>query len=77
MKTKINITCERCGKKVHGVIIECPNVPKFTGGFYDVSKGTEWHEFAKSSTEKNICNYCMWDDTGFTKKYGKKQKFPE
>jgi len=51
----IRITCDRCGKVVHGLIDE--GNPKMTGGFYDVTEGT-WSQFARWEEEK-VCDDCM------------------
>jgi hypothetical protein len=77
MKTEVTIiVCDRCGKDIHGVIIEAAEgLPKLTAGFYDVSEGA-WHEFARGDYEKNVCDFCMWSDRNFTDKYPHNRKLP-
>lgn len=67
MNSEVDITCDRCGQVVHGVIIESPLTPKITGGFYDVSVGS-WSAFAQLG-ETNVCDKCMWADPAFTRQY--------
>lgn len=74
MNTEIDIICDRCGKLINGVVIELgKNIPPATGGFYDVSEGSVWHEFAKNN-EHNVCDHCMWEDSSFIEKYPTNRK---
>jgi hypothetical protein len=75
MNQEIDIVCDRCGSNVHGVIIQEENVPKMTGGFYDVTAADGWHEFAREG-EQNICDLCMWQDPQFLAKYPENPKIP-
>jgi hypothetical protein len=63
---EITITCDRCGKVVHG-IEEVTNVGKYTGGFYDVSEGY-WSEFARWE-ESLVCDQCMHSCPKYRKIY--------
>lgn len=77
MNTHVEIICDRCEKTIHGVVIEDPRFPKVTGGFYDVTEGSSWHEFARSSLEWSVCDRCMWEDPKFQEKYpGPNKKIP-
>jgi len=58
MNTEVFITCDRCGKTVHGVIIEEEGLPKITGGFYDVTPPSYWGMFAFQG-EQTVCDACM------------------
>jgi len=53
---EVTITCDRCGRLVHGIEDET-SLGKYTGGFYDVSEG-QWAEFARWEEEK-VCDDCM------------------
>ena len=76
MNTEIDIKCDRCGKIVHGVIIvPASNMPKITGGFYDVTEGI-WQQFAKEG-EQNVCDRCIWEDPEFIKLYPVNRKIPQ
>lgn len=59
---EITITCDRCGKVVHGLQEET-----WTSGFYDVTKGA-WNEFARWEEER-ICDACMFSDPKYKKMY--------
>lgn len=61
---EITITCDRCGKVVHGGIDE----NGITAGFYDVS-GTVWSQFALWEEER-VCGECMHADPKYKKMYG-------
>ncbi len=76
MKKELDITCDRCGGTIHGVIIEMTGLPKITGGFYDVSEGG-WHEFALDENERTVCDFCMWSDPLFSAKYPRNEKLPQ
>lgn len=60
----VTISCDRCGKLVHGTIDEQTGT---TGGFYDVSKGT-WFEFARWEEER-VCDSCMHSDPKYFRRY--------
>jgi len=79
MNTEIDIICDRCGKTIHGIVLQpTPDTPKLTGGFYDVTEGNGWHEFARSLLEQNVCDRCMWADPKFLEKYpGTNRKIPQ
>lgn len=64
---EVTITCNRCGKVVHGVCSETPQ-GKMTGGYYDVSEGY-WAQFARWE-ETEICDDCMFADPKYAKLYG-------
>jgi len=66
--SEITITCDRCGKVVHGLIDTLPDGTTITGGFYDVTGGN-WSEFARWEEER-ICDQCMFNDPKYKKRYG-------
>lgn len=59
---EVTITCDRCGKVVHGGISE-----DFTAGFYNVSEGY-WSQYARWEEER-ICDDCMFKDPKYKKIY--------
>jgi len=61
---EITITCDRCGKVVHGGIDEINGI---TAGFYDVSNGS-WSQFARWEEER-ICDACMHSDPKYHRMY--------
>lgn len=61
---EITITCDRCGKVVHGGIDETLGI---TAGFYDVS-GTAWGQYARWEEER-VCDDCMHADPKYKKTY--------
>lgn len=63
----ITITCDRCGKLVHGTIDEANGVPTITGGYYDVTSGS-WGEFARWEEER-VCDACMHADPKYFRRY--------
>ena len=77
MTNNIEIICDRCGKTVHGIVMEAAEgLPKITGGFYDVAAPSVWGEFALSEDEKNVCDGCMWENPAFIAKYPINRKVP-
>ena len=78
MNTEIDITCDRCGKTVHGLIIQEEGMPKITGGFYDVTNDFGWGQFRRGNWEENVCDICMWSDPRFLAEYpGPNRKIPQ
>ena len=75
MRTEIDIVCDRCGKTVHGIIIEEPGVPKITGGYYDVTPPSAWGMFSLPD-EQAVCDQCMWSNLEFQKMYPVEKKIP-
>ena len=63
----ITVTCDRCGKVVHGMVDETP-VGIVTGGFYNVSEGY-WSQFARWEEER-VCDECMHSCSKYKKVYG-------
>lgn len=53
---KVTIVCDRCGKKVEGLIE--PGVA--TSGFYRVDMDGGWSKYKHSQDEKVICDDCMF-----------------
>lgn len=77
MINDIDIICDRCGKTVHGILIEASaGIPKITGGFYDVADPSVWGEFALTLLEKSVCDECMWADPRFLERYPGNRKVP-
>lgn len=72
MNTEIEITCDRCKRTVQGLIIETTD-GNLTGGFYDMEG---WKEFARSESEKYVCDRCMWQDPAFIAAYPQVRKEP-
>jgi len=76
MINEIEIICDRCGKTVHGIVIEASaGIPKVTGGFYDVANPSVWGEFALTPLETSVCDQCMWADPRFLIRYPGNRKF--
>ena len=57
--------CDRCGQKKTGATI----IGYGTEGFYDLTS-SPWFKFAKNSSEKIICDSCMYTDPEYIKRYG-------
>lgn len=77
MSTTIDIVCDRCGRTVHGVILEATEVlPRITARFYEVGEGSAWREFAMTEDEQNVCDPCMWADPDFIVRYPGDRKIP-
>lgn len=66
--SEITITCDRCGKVVHGLIDRLPDGTCVTGGYYDVS-GPDWDQFARWEEER-VCDECMHSCPKYKKVYG-------
>lgn len=66
----VTVTCDRCGKVVHGIIDEfyLDKTIKVTGGFYDVTD-EYWSQFARWEEER-ICDDCMFADPKYKAIYG-------
>lgn len=63
------ITCDRCGKIVHGGIDESNLENTMTAGYYIVEVGC-WGRF-KRWEEIRICDLCMFSDPKYQEIYGK------
>ena len=63
---EVNITCDRCGKVVHGLESES-SLGKFTVGFYYVTEGY-WSIFKRWEEEK-VCDACMQSCPKYKKLY--------
>ena len=64
----IQITCDRCGKTVDGMISVTPkDGVVVTDGYYIVSEGN-WKEYQRDD-EEYVCDQCMWEDPKYTQLY--------
>lgn len=59
----VEITCDRCGKRVKGLEDEIG-----TSGFYKMSG--YWGKY-KQGDEQRVCDECMFGDPKFQSDYGK------
>ncbi len=63
---EVTITCDRCGRVVHG-LEDKTSLGTFTAGFYDVTAGY-WSAFARWEEEK-VCDDCMQSCPKYKKLY--------
>jgi hypothetical protein len=64
----ILITCDRCGKKVDGMISITPkDGVVVTSGYYIVAEGN-WKECQRDD-EEYVCDQCMWEDPKYKQLY--------
>jgi hypothetical protein len=63
---EVTVTCDRCGKVVHGGIDEWMG-KTITAGYYDVSEGY-WSKYKRWEEEK-ICDECMQNDPRYKATY--------
>lgn len=65
---EVQITCDRCGKVVNGIIDICKSTGVvITGGYYLVAEGN-WKEFQRDD-EEYVCDDCMHVDPEYKKLY--------
>lgn len=68
--TKITFDCDRCGKLVVGM-----HTATGTAGFYDVSRGKAWADYALSEPEQPraehfVCDECVQAMPLYRQTYG-------
>ena len=65
----IQITCDRCGIEIEGMIDRCPSTDAIiTSGYYIVSEGSSWNEYQRDD-EEYVCDACMHADPEYKKLY--------
>lgn len=69
--TVIEFDCDRCGKHVSGL-----HHSGYSGGFYDVSEGGGWQEFALSESEHFVCDGCVQEMPLYRERYGESAQSP-
>lgn len=68
--SEITITCDRCGKVVHGMLYQDPNCKKAfaTAGYYILTEHSAWKKYARWE-EEQICDECMHSDPMYMHDY--------